>query len=526
MIRAFERAALRLVRATDAACARLYGWRYNPLHQSGTIAFGLLLVLIATGLYLLVFYRIGAPWDSVQRLDGDPFLGRWIRSLHRYASDLMVVAIVAHAARMFAHARSWGPRTLAWVSGVVLLLFVFVSGWTGFVLVWDTFGARLAVAGARLFDALPVLSEPLRRIFAGDRPIPSAFFFINLFLHVAIPLGVAAGLWLHVTRLARPTLLPPRALGLTLLGVLTAISIVLPAPLPPEASALDVPSTVPVDLFYAFWLPWTESLPTWTGWLGATAVFGIALFIPRFTRRPRTGSFSPSVVDERICTGCEQCPRDCPWDAITMQPRTDGRATLVAHVDPLRCVSCGICAGSCAPMGVGPPLRTGRDQLATLRAFTASLAASAPMRFEPRIIAITCENAAPAHLDALRIAGATVYPVTCTGNLHTSVIEQALRSSQGVIVFSCPPRDCRGREGPKWLEQRMYHDREAELQARVDRRRVRLAYMAIGDLSGTLAAYDRFAGDIAALGGGGHELSDDAEFLCEREPTVSVEGAS
>lgn len=526
MIRAAERLALRLVRATDAACTRLYGWRYNPLHQSGTIAFGLLLVLIATGLYLLVFYRIGTPWDSVQRLDADPFSGRWIRSLHRYASDLMVVAIGAHAARMLAHARSWGPRTLAWVSGVVLLLFVFVSGWTGFVLVWDTFGARLAIAGARLFDALPVLSEPLGRIFAGDRPIPSAFFFINLFLHVAIPLGVAAGLWLHVTRLARPTLLPPRALALTLLGVLIAMSVLLPAPLPPEANALHAPSAVPVDLFYAFWLPWTERLPTWTGWLGAIAVFGIALLVPRLTRRPRTGSFSPSVVDERICTGCEQCPKDCPWDAITMHPRTDGRETLVARVDPLRCVSCGICAGSCAPMGVGPPLRTGRDQLVTLRAFTSSHELPNSRPVERRIMAMTCENAAPAHLDALRAAGATVYPVACTGNLHTSVIEQALRSSEGVIVFSCPPRDCRGREGPKWLEQRMYHDREAELQARVDRQRVRLAYMAIGDLSGTMAAYDRFARDLAALGREAHHLSGDPEFLCEREPVVGVEGVS
>lgn len=521
MIRAAERFALRLVRATDAACTRLYGWRYNPLHQSGTVAFGLLLVLIVTGLYLLVFYRIGAPWASVQRLDADPVLGRWIRSLHRYASDLMVVAIAAHALRMFAHARSWGPRTLAWVSGVVLLLFVFVSGWTGFVLVWDTFGARLAVAGARLFDALPVLSEPLRRIFAGDRPIPSAFFFINLFLHVAIPLGVAAGLWLHVTRLARPTLLPPRALGLTLLGALIAMSVVLPAPLPPEASALALPPAVPVDLFYAFWLPWTERLPAWAGWLAATAAFGIGIAIPRFTRRPRAGSFSPSVVDERICTGCEQCPQDCPWDAITMRPRTDGRETLVAHVDPLRCVSCGICAGSCAPMGVGPPLRTGRDQLATLRAFTASLAVPARSR---HIIAITCENAAPAHLHVLRGAGATVYPVSCTGNLHTSVIEQALRSGEGVIVFSCPPRDCRGREGPKWLELRMYHDREAELQARVDRRRVRLAYMAIGDLPGTMAACNDFARDLAALERAARDFAEEPEFLCEREPTVGVEG--
>ena len=43
-------------------------------------------------------------------------------------------------------------------------------------------------------------------------------------------------------------------------------------------------------------------------------------------------------------------------------------AGMVARVDPDLCVSCGICAGSCAPMVVGPPGRSGRDQLAQVRA--------------------------------------------------------------------------------------------------------------------------------------------------------------
>jgi hypothetical protein len=62
-----------------------------------------------------------------------------------------------------------------------------------------------------------------------------------------------------------------------------------------------------------------------------------------------------------------------------MVPRSDGAPGLVALVDPALCVSCGICAGSCAPMGVGPPGRTGRDQLAGVREFVAR----APPRRRP-----------------------------------------------------------------------------------------------------------------------------------------------
>lgn len=517
-----ERLAERALRAVDAGATRLYGWRYNPLHQSGTIAFAMLLVLIVTGLYLLVFYRVSAPWASVERLVNDPWLGRWIRSLHRFASDAMVIAVFVHAFRMFAQARSWGPRTLAWISGVVLLLFVFVSGWTGFVIVWDTFGARLAIEGARLFDALPLLSEPVRRIFSGERPIPGAFFFINLFLHVAIPLGVAAGLWIHVSRVARPTLFPPRHLSVALIGGLTLLAILWPAPLPPEANPFELATSTPNDLVYSFWLPWSERLPEWIGWTVASLTFLAAVAVPRIMRRPREGTWAPSLVDERLCTGCNQCPQDCPWEAIAMQPRTDDRPTLVAHVNPALCVSCGICAGSCAPMGVGPPRRTGRDQVRAMR----DLASDLRLSSAPPVVAMMCANAPPNHRNVLERAGATIHLVTCTGNVHTSAVELLLQGGAGgVIVFSCPPRDCRGREGPKWLDQRVYHDREAELQPRVDRRRVRLATAAAGDLTGTLDAFEGFRRDIGSLSAELSDRSDDAtDAVCEPQPVLTGRG--
>jgi hypothetical protein len=45
----------RLLAAADALANRLYGSSRNPLYQSGTIAVVLLLVLLATGLWLIYF---------------------------------------------------------------------------------------------------------------------------------------------------------------------------------------------------------------------------------------------------------------------------------------------------------------------------------------------------------------------------------------------------------------------------------------------------------------------------------------
>ena len=481
----------------------------------------MLLALIATGVYLLLVYRLGAPAASVARIAADPWLGAWIRSLHRYASDLFVVAAALHALRLFAQARSWGPRTLAWLTGLVLFVIGLACAWTGYVMAWDTFGERIAREGGRLFDALPIFSEPLSRIFAGDRPVPSAFFFVNLFVHIVLPLAMGVGLWLHVSKLARPTLLPPRPLLWSIIGALVFASVVLPAALGPAADPFTIAARTPVDLVAAWWLPLTERLPAGGAWAAALSAILLAAFVPRFARRPREKSWAPSVVDTRLCTGCNQCPQDCPWDAITMVKRDDDRPTLVALVDPARCVSCGICAGSCAPMGVGPAGRTGRDQLAVLRS-TARPPRDTPATTAVPIVAVCCAQAPPSHVAALRARGAFVHEVPCVGNLHSSVVELFIRQgAPGLIVCGCPPRDCVGREGPKWLGERFFHDREAELQPRVERDRVRVATLAAGDLRGTLEAYDAFARHVATLQQPEAELH--VELQAECEPGVGGE---
>ena len=68
----------------------------------------------------------------------------------------------------------------------------------------------------------------------------------------------------------------------------------------------------------------------------------------------------------------------------------------------------------------------------------------------------------------------------------------------------------------------MYHDREAELQARVDRRRVYLTTAPAGLSDATVAEYRRFAASIAALDGPEVEDDVDIRLLCEPLPTEVV----
>ncbi len=521
LARWLERQAGRLLARADAWLNRLYGWRYNPLYHSGAIVALTFALLLATGLYLVFFYRLGAPHASIVRISDQVWLGRWIRSLHRYASDAAVAAAAVHAFRMFAQGRSWGPRTLAWLSGLLLVGLVYVLGWTGYVMVWDTQGFVLAREGARLLDALPLFAEPIARAFVGERELPSAFFFLNLFLHVALPIGLGILLWVHVSRVARAGLLPPKRLALAVTGVLLALAVLWPAPPGPAADLFRLPGRAPFDLFYAFWVPAVERAPAWAGWLAVAALWGAAALVPVWARPHQAARPQPSRVNERLCTGCQQCYLDCPYEAIAMVPRSDGRQGIMAQVNGDLCVSCGICAGSCAPMGVGPPGRTGRDQLAMVRQF-------ASQRLLPGddVVIVACAHGAGGIAGEEQFEGAPVLPVDCAGSLHSSVVEYLVRAgTRGVLVVACPPRDCRYREGPKWLEQRLYHDREAELKARVDRRRVRLAFADLGEREAVAWELADFRRQVASLEAAPREAHIELDTECETPDQVTSAGA-
>jgi ferredoxin/coenzyme F420-reducing hydrogenase delta subunit len=480
----------------DRLFDRLYGSRWNPLHQTGNLAILCFLVTLVTGLYLFLFYKIATPHASVARIQEEIFLGAWARSMHRYAADLAIVATVLHVVRKLIQGQTWGPRAWAWLSGVALLAIVFACGWTGLVLVWDTQAQQIAVQGARLFDLLPIFAEPISRTFAGHQPVGSSFFFMNLFLHVALPLGVAALVAVHVAKLARPALVPPRAIRWGALAALALLSLVWPVALAPEADLLALPGEMPVDLLYAFWLPVAQRVPPLAHlalWIAGFA--GLALLARLW--RP-AAAIATSTVDEDHCSGCTSCYHDCPYEAIAMVKRErPSRQTseYVARVDPDLCVGCGICAAACAPMGVGPRARTGRDQLAVARAFADR---AAPTGREIAVLA--CGNGHEPLFAALGQPGRVLYPTGCSGSVHTSVVELLLRRGfAGVAVLSCPPRNCFYREGPKWVNERLFHGREAELHERVDRRRVLHAAYSAAELDRVERELAAFAQRLAAL---------------------------
>jgi ferredoxin len=475
--------------AIDRVFDAAYSSAFNPLHRAGTLAVLFLTIALVTGVYLLFVYEIGRPYDSVLSIQRDVVLGRWIRALHRYASDAAVVAVALHVLRLVVQGKTWGPRVLAWVTGVLLVGMMMLSAMTGFVLVWDRFGQALAAAGAKMLRVLPLFPEPPDRAFVGDAPMPSQFFFMNLFLHVAIPLGMVAFLWLHTGRLARAAWFPERRVTIGAVVGLVVLAIAWPAPLPVPADLLALPGRMPADWFYAFWLPLADASPA-TGLAVAAVLTGLLVGVPWVLRPSRGDVPPPAVADPDLCEGCEQCLNDCPYDAIEMVTgKNPDVHPLRAQVQADRCTSCGLCAGSCTSLAIGPDQRTARHQLAAARHLVASHAD--PGR---RTLLVACRNngglAARLERRCRNDGSLAWFPVDCAGTLHPGTVSYLAGHFGGTLIVACPPQNCLHRHGASLADARILGERRPAIPGRIARLPVRVLHASLAEWDRLVSAID------------------------------------
>jgi ferredoxin len=445
----------------DQLLARAIRPELNPFIHAGGIANTALLVACATGIVLLVWYRtsVHTAYASVVAIDA-AVLPHFLRSLHRYSSDVALLFALIHAAREATAGKLGRVRWLAWTTGLVVVFALWLVGFLGYWLVWDARGHALALGSARVLDRFPIFSEPLLRSFLADELLSSLLFFVVFFLHMLIPLAMGIGLWLHITRLSRPAFLTRGWMTVALIASMAVLSLVAPADLAAPAHMSKIPSGFAVDAWFLWPLLLGEQLGA--GAAGALVLFAtVALFsAPWLLSRARP---RPAVVEPSRCTACERCYADCPYDAIRMVPRSDGRPyPSVALVDPSRCVGCGICAGSCDSAGIGLDWF---DSLRERRALDERLAEALTRGPAPKVAFVCAEaTASPAAL-AAAASGYEVMSVPCAGWVHPLLAERGLRrGASEVTVVGCPPGQCHYREGSTWTHARLSGRREPALR--------------------------------------------------------------
>ena len=461
-----------------------FGSKLNPLDFLGALTIYFFWIVVVSGIWLFIFFKtsvVGA-YESVEYLTHEQwYLGGVMRSLHRYASDAAIVTLALHIIKEFILDRHRGNRWFSWLTGVPLLWLVIPLGITGYWLVWDQLAWYVALTSAELLDWMPIFSESMARNFLSDEVLSNRFFTLMAFLHlIGLPLFLVFGIWLHVLRINGPRINPPRALMAGSLAAMLALSLVYPAVSQGEVDMTTVPSTLGLDWFYLLVYP---LMSAWSpGWVWGL-LFAVTILLCMVPWLPVKKGDQPAVVDLDNCNGCSRCAEDCPFGAITMEPRSDGKPyETEAVVDPGTCMSCGLCTGSCptaTPFRRHSALSPGIDMpgLPASGLRQALLDAAEGLEGSGRIVVFTCLGSPYSRTLAEDEQTAKV-GIICAGQLPPSFIDFVLSRdlADGVVVAGCPGGDCQYRFGAEWTALRVVRERDPHLRKRVDEKRIALAW--------------------------------------------------
>jgi quinol-cytochrome oxidoreductase complex cytochrome b subunit len=226
-------------------------WRYTL--GAGGMAVFLSLILLITGL-LEMFYYVPTPEKaaiSIETIVSFVPLGAFVRNLHYWAAQMLVVVALIHLARVIFTGAYGEKRKFNFLLGLILFVFVVLLDFTGYVLRWDE-GIRWALtAGTNLLKSIPWFGEGLYVFVVGGRePGPAAlvrfyswhiyvltfvagFFMIWHLFRVRRDGGIAAAaIRENTNRITRTDLLKREVLGMFIGGLILAlVSVLVPAPI-------------------------------------------------------------------------------------------------------------------------------------------------------------------------------------------------------------------------------------------------------------------------------------------------------
>ena len=161
----------------------------------GITAFGML-VLVVTGVYLAQFYHPhpADARDSVIYIVDRARLGEFMRSVHFWTANLVVITVLLHLVRVYVTGAYKPPREVNWLVGLAMFAVTLGLVFTGSVLKWDQEGWEALQHNQEIGKLLGGLGSFFTNDFTSSVPLLNRLYVA----HIAImPMLLFALLGLH-----------------------------------------------------------------------------------------------------------------------------------------------------------------------------------------------------------------------------------------------------------------------------------------------------------------------------------------
>lgn len=180
----------------------------------GGMSLVLVVLLSVTGLLMMFVYEPSPEraYQSVLALERDVGFGGFVRAIHHWSANLLVVVALLHLMRVFFTGgfRS-SSRQFNWVIGLCLLFFVLASNFTGYLLPWDQLSYWAVTVSTAMAAYVPFIGGWLEGFMRGGPEVGRATLIIFYALHTTlapVALFVLMGFHFFRVRKARGVVVP------------------------------------------------------------------------------------------------------------------------------------------------------------------------------------------------------------------------------------------------------------------------------------------------------------------------------
>ena len=149
-------------------------------HYFAGFGFITIILQLITGLYLMFFFdpTLEGAYKSIQYISNQLFMGSLSRNLHRWIPALLFVAVFVHTVRCFLR---WDfenrNKRVLWLTGVLLLLPIFLFIVTGLIVPWEWKGYFFMEMIPNYFEPIPYIGQALKDFFLVSFTIPRYYVF-------------------------------------------------------------------------------------------------------------------------------------------------------------------------------------------------------------------------------------------------------------------------------------------------------------------------------------------------------------